>query len=110
MNPAKQIAQIILELLKRRNLSHLLPEVIDELNHALEGGEKVQVIIEAAQPMKEETLAGLIDIIAAKLGFEPKVKFEVNPKLMGGIRVIIDDQLIDASLKAQIESLFNKIH
>jgi len=110
MNPAKQIAQIILELLKRRNLSHLLPDVIEELNNAIEGEEKVQVVIEAAQPMKEETLAGLVDIIASKLGFEPNVRFELNPKLMGGIRVIIDDQLIDATLKAQIESLFNKIH
>ena len=109
MDPAKKIAQTIVELLKQQGQLSVLPEVVEELNQIVQASMN-KVVIETATEVSEDTLNGLIDILAAKMGYTPTVEHIVNPELIAGIRVKIDDNLIDASVKNQLEKIFEKIH
>jgi len=43
--------------------------------------------------------------VAARLGREVRVSFVVQPSLVGGLQVRVDDRLIDASLRSRLERL-----
>lgn len=106
---SKKIAQTIIALLEQQGQIENLPEVIEALTEYLESTEQ-QIVVESAVELDEQSLSQLKNILTAKLGFAPTLKQIVNPELLGGIRLQINDQLIDATVRAQLNDLFDKMH
>lgn len=105
---AKKLAHMIINLLKEQNQLEVLPEVIRELQAASKSSQSV--IVQSAQELSSESKAGIEELIESRLGYKPTVKYELEPDLIAGIRIQINDQLIDASIKQRLEEVFRKIH
>jgi len=105
----QQIAQTIINLLEQQGQLGMLEEVIDVLSQ-YQMTQESNVTIESAHKLSTSDINEITKMISNKLGYEPNVETVVNKGLIAGVRVIINDQLIDASLKSQIEQVFEKIH
>lgn len=105
----QQIAQTIINLLEQQGQLNLLDEVIEVLSQ-YQMTQESNVTIESAHELSTAEVNEITDMISQKIGYEPNVETIVNAELLAGVRVTINDQLIDASLKTQIEQVFEKIH
>jgi len=105
---AKKIANMIIDLLKEQNKMDILPQVIQELYKASTPSQAI--IVQSAHVLNIESQKSIEELLEAKLGYTPEVDYEVIPELIAGIRIQINDQLIDASIKQRLEEVFKKIH
>lgn len=106
---AKQIAQTVIKLLEDQQQTELMPEVLKELE-AYWKSHTHEITIESAHPLEQDVVENITSLVAQKLGFEPQVKQVVNPDLIGGLRVKVYDQLIDATIRGKLNEVFEKIH
>lgn len=109
METPKQIAETIIQLMKQQGLLENLPEVVDELQAYVQS-QQSSVIVESATDLEPETMDQIVELLKKKLGYSPNIEHRINKDLIAGIRIKINDQLIDATVKAQLESVFEKIH
>lgn len=87
-----------------------LPQIAEQfigLKNKHEG--KAIAQITSAYEMTQEQVNGLLTALGKKFGvsLEPEVK--VDPALIGGVRVIVGDQVLDTSVQAQITRLHDKL-
>lgn len=96
-------------LLDRRRL-----EVLRELPaafHALVLRERgaVEGIVESARELDAAELAGLETAVGAKLGKQVRLQTRVQPELLAGVRVFVDNKLVDFSAAGRLEGLRSKL-
>ncbi|NLA88855.1 MAG: F0F1 ATP synthase subunit delta [Alcaligenaceae bacterium] len=102
----KNFVQLIVE----NNRWKVLPEIAEQflqLKNKHEGKAIAQITsaFELTQEQLKELLTGLEKKFSVTL--EPEVK--VDPALIGGVRVIVGDQVLDTSVQAQIARLHDKL-
>ncbi|HLR78800.1 MAG TPA: F0F1 ATP synthase subunit delta [Burkholderiaceae bacterium] len=81
----------------------LLPAIsqqFDLLRHRQEG--TAQADITSAYPLTDQQVSELVAGLEAKFGLKLKPVVTVDEKLIGGIRVIVGDQVLDTSVQAQL--------
>lgn len=66
---------------------------------------RTTVKVTSAQPLDEASAQSLKQLLASRLEKEITMETEVDPGLMGGMILQIEDQVIDNSLKGRLESL-----
>jgi F-type H+-transporting ATPase subunit delta len=84
----------------------ILPEItfaFEELK-ALDEGTLEAQIIAAAQPSPAE-VQDLVKRLEAKFGKKIEASVSVDPEIIGGIKIIVGDTVIDASVKGQLQNL-----
>lgn len=84
----------------------LLPEVaqaFEELK-ALDEGVLEAEITAAAQPSDGEIKA-LVKRLEAKFGKKIETSVKVDPEIIGGIKIVIGDTVIDASVRGQLQEM-----
>lgn len=106
---ANQISVAVIQLLKVKGKTNLLPDIIELLQREIKL-QQHEVVIESAVELTEDELKEFSHSIKNKLGYTPTIVNKVNPELLGGIRMQIGDQVIDVSLKNRIEQLKNTIN
>lgn len=102
---AGKIALEILTLLKKTQNLKLLPQILEKLeSQMLESAE----IITAAllKPEEEQKVRQTLEEI---FGGNIKIKFRVNPKIVGGMVVRVGDQVFDSSLLGKARQLRESI-
>lgn len=62
-------------------------------------------VVESARPLGAGEMAELEVALGAKLGKKVELKGRVDPKLIAGVRVFVDNKLIDQSAAGRIEGL-----
>lgn len=74
---------------------------------ALVAAEKGEVVAEVtlAQPLSDAHAATLKEALDALTGKNVKLAVEVDPSLLGGLKVKIGSKLVDASLKTKLNSI-----
>ena len=70
---------------------------------------KSQAIVELAGEIGEETLRNLESRLAARYGRAISISTRENPDLIAGLRVSVADDVYDASLTGQLESLAGSV-
>lgn len=75
----------------------------DALKNAREGVVEAEVI--SAFEMEQAQIADLVGRLEKKTGRKVKAKVSVDKSLIGGIKVIIGDKVIDGSARAQLGAL-----
>src|SRR5690606_41106142 len=70
------------------------------LSHQHEG--TAQADITSACPMPDEQLAQLVGGLETKFGLKLKPVVTVDESLIGGVRVVVGDQVLDTSVQAQL--------
>jgi F-type H+-transporting ATPase subunit delta len=99
-----QIADGIIEYLKARKVSNLLPEVIDSLRSHSKSSTEVRV--ESAIALTPSEKSELVKTLASKFGVKSDIDYVVNPKILGGLRIIIGDQVLDTTILARLNNLY----
>lgn len=99
-----------LRLLNRKGrLSHLPPitQAFDALVQEQFG--RVEVDVYTPAPIDDAQLRSIRDRLAAALGKEPVIHPYTDPGMIGGVKLRIGDQLIDASVSARLRQMRDRL-
>ncbi|PZP64553.1 MAG: F0F1 ATP synthase subunit delta [Azospira oryzae] len=95
----------ILVLIENGRLG-LLPqirELFEELRRQHEG--VLEVEIESAYELDEAQRAALVQKLRAKYGREVSARVKVVPELIGGVRIHVGDEVMDASVRGKLDAM-----
>ncbi len=81
-------------------------QILDEAELAV-GETKAQVT--SALPLSEEEKATLASNLAAQLGAEPEMEFDVDPAILGGLVLKVGDRVIDGSVAGKLGALRERL-
>jgi F-type H+-transporting ATPase subunit delta len=62
-------------------------------------------LVESAFPIEGAQLAEVVTTLEKRFGRRLSAKVEVRPELIGGIRVVVGDEVLDTSVKARLEQM-----
>ena len=83
-----------------------LPEVarqFRQLANSVSGSS--DALIQSAFPIGQGELAELVGTLEKRFGRKLEPMVEVDPLLIGGVRVVVDDEVLDTSVKARLEQM-----
>lgn len=86
-----------------RNIAHVFLQIYRS-SHGI-----VDVRVETAAPMSAADRNRLEERLASKLGGTVECTYKVCPGLIGGIRILTGDKLIDATYATQLETLRQRL-
>lgn len=99
-------------LVRRRRVKYLI-EVIDEFNRRVEFAKGIiRVTVLSAVPLAPEEESALISTLATKTGSKIELEMKVDAGIIGGMVVIMADEIIDGSVKyglSRLEEQLQKI-
>jgi F-type H+-transporting ATPase subunit delta len=70
---------------------------------------RMHVAVTAAQPLAHDQQERLQQELRAKFNREPILSVRVDPKLLGGLVVRVDDWVYDGSVRARLERIRNQL-
>jgi F-type H+-transporting ATPase subunit delta len=99
-------AQNLIKVLVEYGRMSLLPAIANAFEElkALDEGVLEANIIAAAKPSDAE-VKDLVKRLEAKFGKKIDAKVSVDAEIIGGIKIIVGDTVIDASVKSQLQNL-----
>lgn len=83
-----------------------LPEVAQQyraLFNASSGA--ADVVIQSAFPIEGAALSEVTQVLERRFGRKLTTRVEVDPALIGGIRAVVGDEVLDTSVKARLEQM-----
>lgn len=99
----------LLVLNRKDRLSHL-PAIVAAFEQLVqESFGRVEVDVYAAAPIDHDQVQQIRQRLQSVLGREPVVHTYVDPSLIGGLRLQIGDQLIDASVATRLRKMRDKL-
>lgn len=99
-------AQNLLRTLIDNDRLGVLPFIasqFNELKNAHEGAADAEIV--SAFPLDDAQLKDLVSAMERKFGVRLKPHVRVDDRLIGGVRVSVGDRTLDASVRAQLESM-----
>lgn len=102
-SPLSDSARNLIALLIENNRVLVLPQIAEQfelLKNELEGTALAEIF--SAFPISDEQLQQLIAGLERKFGLKLKPAVTVDPDLIGGVRVVVGDQVLDTSVQAQL--------
>jgi F-type H+-transporting ATPase subunit delta len=84
----------------------VLPEIRDlfvELRNEHEGVREAQIA--SAFPLDDATLKALVADLEAKFKAKLDVSVSIDPELIGGVRITVGDEVIDASVRGKLANM-----
>jgi len=98
----KQVQNFV-ELLVTNDRLLLLPQIAEQFEALKDEAEGVaQANITSAFPMSEDQVSQLISLLEPKFGLKLKPHVVVDAALIGGVRVLVGDHVLDTSVQAQL--------
>jgi F-type H+-transporting ATPase subunit delta len=98
----KQVQNFV-ELLMTNDRLLLLPQIAEQFEALKDEAEGVaQANITSAFPMSEDQVSQLISLLEPKFGLKLKPHVTVDAALIGGVRVLVGDHVLDTSVQAQL--------
>jgi F-type H+-transporting ATPase subunit delta len=83
-----------------------LPEMAAQFRaHMNAEGGASDATIYSAFPMEDAVLADVTQSLEKRFGRKLFVSVQVQPELIGGIRVLVGDEVLDTSVKARLEQM-----
>lgn len=67
-------------------------------------------IVESARPLPAADLALLAEAVGARLGKQVLLENRLVPDLIGGVRVYVDNRLLDQSVRGRLAGLRKRLH
>jgi F-type H+-transporting ATPase subunit delta len=100
--PARNLVQVLLE----NDRLELVPQVrslYEALRREHESVIEAQVI--SARPITDEQLAALVARLEATHRRRVRAKVEVDPGLIGGVKIVVGDKVIDATVRGKLDQM-----
>ncbi|TAM81753.1 MAG: F0F1 ATP synthase subunit delta [Candidimonas sp.] len=108
--PLSAWARNFVELLVHNRRILILPQVAEQfeaLKNQREGTALAQIT--SAFPLDDKQVRDLIAALEKKFGLKLKPSVTVDADLIGGVRVVVGDQMLDTSVRAQLARLRDKL-
>ena len=103
----EEIVQGFLSFLKKTKKTSLLPRIVERLKKELPAGKVAYAkMASLPTPAEEKEIEKYVEKV---FGEKLKVQFEVDPSLLAGLRLEVDDRVFDQSLKGRLKDLKEKI-
>ena len=96
----------LVKLLVENNRLTIVADIVaayEELKAEDEG--TLEAEITAAAKPTDAQVAALVKQLEAKFGKKVEAQVSLDPELIGGIKIVVGDTVIDASVRAQLQSL-----
>ncbi len=98
--------QNLLQLLLDNGRLSVLPEIAAQYQALVNAGSGVSdAVVESAFEIAPEQLAGVVGSLEKRFGRKLNARVEVKPELIGGIRAVVGDEVLDTSVKARLEQM-----
>ena len=88
---------------KRLELLPLIHEQFEALKDEREG--VVEAEVQSAFELTAAQVADLVQRLEKKTGRKVRTRVQLNSELIGGVRILLGDKVIDGSARAQLEAL-----
>lgn len=83
-----------------------LPEIASQFRELVNEQRGVaDATVESAFPIDEAQLADLKGVLEKRFGRQLRLQVQLNPELIGGVRVVVGDEVLDTSVKARLEQM-----
>ena len=105
-NKLNENAQNLIKVLVEYGRLSVLPAItaaFEELKAQDEGVLEAQII--AASKLSATETKDLVKRLEAKFGKKVEATVSIDPEIIGGIKIIVGDTVIDASVKGQLQNL-----
>ncbi|TAL77815.1 MAG: F0F1 ATP synthase subunit delta [Burkholderiaceae bacterium] len=102
-SPLPEKARNFVELLVSNGRILLLPQIAEQfdlLKNKLEGSALAEIT--SAFALDETQVGELVAALEKKFGLKLKPVVTIDPALIGGVRVVVGDQVLDTSVQAQL--------
>lgn len=100
----------LLNILAENNRLLVLPEIYTVFRElVLEDGKRADAIIESAYEMSASEVEEFEQILSRKFGKTITASLKICPELIAGVKVTIDDKVIDGSVKGRLENLATQL-
>jgi F-type H+-transporting ATPase subunit delta len=99
------LGSFIRTLAENRRLA-LLPEIsrLFELAKSQEEGVK-EAVVHSAFPIDDAQVASLLQQLESRFGTRLTARVVIDPSLIGGVKVAVGDQVLDASVRGKLDSM-----
>ena len=105
-SPLDSSAQNFLRTVIENGRMAALPEIASQfraLVNARQGS--FDAVVHSAFPLDAAALADLSGVLEKRFGRKLNLQVELQPELIGGIRVVVGDEVLDTSVKARLEQM-----
>ena len=84
----------------------VLPEIAQHFHALLDAQSGVQkAVVHSAFPIEGAALDDLAKVLEKRFGSKLHVQVALEPELIGGVRVVVGDEVLDTSVKARLEQM-----
>lgn len=84
----------------------VLPEIALQFHALVDAQSGVRkALVHSAFPIEAPALAELTKVFEKRFGRKLNVQVALQPELIGGIRVVVGDEVLDTSVKARLEQM-----
>jgi F-type H+-transporting ATPase subunit delta len=84
----------------------LLPEIARQFELLKSREESVvEATVESAFPLNDQQAQELAGTLKAKFGKDVRLSTSVDPDLIGGVRIKVGDDVIDASVRGKLQAM-----
>ena len=99
------LANLVRTLAENRRLA-LLPEIsrLFDLAKSQEEGIK-EAVVHSAFPIDDTQVKALVHELEARFGTKLTARVEIDASLIGGVRVTVGDQVLDASVRGKLDAM-----
>ena len=105
-SPLTNAALNFLRVLIENGRLNVLPEIANQFNalkNARSGSS--DAVVYSAFPIEGAALADLAVTLERRFGRKLNLSVELEPGLIGGVRVVVGDEVLDTSVKARLEQM-----
>ena len=100
-----KLANLLQTVLENGRLA-ALPEVAAQFQALVNGGSGISdALIQSAFAIEGAALADLVATLEKRFARKLNAKVELAPELIGGVRVVVGDEVLDTSVKARLEQM-----
>ena len=87
----------------RLDLTPHIREMYENLKREHEGVLEAQLI--SALPIGDDQVKSLVAALEAKFKRRITAKVEVDPQLIGGVKIVVGDKVIDATVRGRLDAM-----
>lgn len=84
----------------------VLPEIAQQFRSLVNAQQgSFDAVVYSAYDIDSTALADLAGVLEKRFGRKLTLKVELQPELIGGVRVVVGDEVLDTSVKARLEQM-----